>query len=261
MKLSESTKHRLFQAGYSTKGILYLLIGVFALATVVGAARSTNGPKAIIDWLGENPFGQVLTALTGAGLAAYALWRWYSAVADTEDVGHDIKGSVKRVGWAVSGTAYGLLALYAFKSFNGKGGSGGGKKDMVGMLLEQPYGQELVGVVAVIVAAVGAYQLYRAFTDKHMEGIDERDLSQEQEDAFRNTGRIGLAARFVVYGIISFFLFRAATLSDASQFRGIGEALSTLRGGDWGSALLAVTGAGMLAYGVFMLVRARYERQ
>lgn len=259
MHLPKSTQNKLFKAGYATKGVLYLLIGGFAIATVVGAAQNTNGPKAVIDWIGSNPFGQLLLALTGAGLAAYAIWRWFTALGDTKNAGHDAKGIVKRIGLAVSGTAYGLLAVYAFKRLSG-GGSEGGKKDMVGMLLEQPYGQVLVGIVAGILACVGLYQLYRGFTDKHMEGIDGRQLDEEKEDTFRYAGRIGLAARFVVYGIMAYFLFRAATLSDASQFRGIGEALSTLRGGDIGSALLAITGAGMLAYGFFMLVRAKYER-
>ncbi|WP_020567430.1 DUF1206 domain-containing protein [Neolewinella persica] len=260
MQFSNTTKNRLFKAGYVTKGLLYLLIGGFAVATVVGAARNTNGPKAIIDWLGNNPFGQAFTILVGVGLASYAVWRWYTAIGDPASAENDTKGIVKRIGWAVSGTTYGLLAVYAFKSLNGSGGNSGGKKDMVGLLLEQPYGQELVGIVAAVVVGVGAYQLYRAFTDKHMDGINKQQISQEQEDSFRTTGRIGLTARCVVYGIIAYFLFRAATLSDASQFRGIGEALGTLQGGDLGSALLAVTGVGMLAYGFFMLVRARYER-
>jgi len=262
MPLSKSTQSKLFRIGYLTKGLLYLGIGGFAVATVVGAAKSTNGPKGVIDWVSDSPFGQTALALVGIGLAAYALWRWYAAVADVEDTGSDMMGIIKRIGWAVSGTAYGLLAVYAFNCLLGSssGGSDNGKEHMIATLLKQPYGPWLVGLIALIIAGVGIYQLYKGVTDKHMEGVGVEHLHNDVEDTFRYTGRIGLAARFVVYGIIAYFLFRAATLSDADKFRGIGDAMSSLRGGDFGSALLMSLGAGMLAYGLFMLVRARYER-
>ncbi|MEL7161710.1 MAG: DUF1206 domain-containing protein [Bacteroidota bacterium] len=261
MSLSKKTQNRLFQAGYIAKGVVYLLIGGFAVATVIGAARSTNGPKAVIDWIGGNPFGQVLLFLVGSGLLAYCAWRWYKAVADTEDEGHDATGAVKRVGWAVSGTVYGVLSVYTFQLlFGNGGGSSSTKKDMIGMLLEQSWGQIAVGIIGAIVAGVGLYQIYRAVRDKHMEGVKGQHLSEDKKEIFRNAGRVGLAARAIVYGVMAYFLLRAATMDDAEQFRGIGEALSYLKNGSWGVALLSAVGAGLFAYGFFMLVRAKYER-
>lgn len=258
MGLSKSTQNKLFTAGHTVKGIVYILIGFFAIATVVGAAHTTGGPKAVIDWIGNNPLGQFLLFLTGAGLLAYCSWRWYQAIRDTENEGHDTSGTVKRIGWAVSGTTYGLLSLYAFQKLFGDGGSTGDKQDMVATLLYQPWGQTLVGIVGAIVVGVGIYQIYRAITNDHMESLADQDISESQEETFRYAGRVGLAARAVVYAVIAYFLFRAAAMSDASQFRGIGESLSYLEHGTWGTALLAVVGAGLFAYGFFMLVRARY---
>ena len=260
VRLSAKNKNRLFTAGYLTKGIVYLLLGGFAIATVIGAAQGSNGPKTIISWMGENPFGKLFVGLIGLGLLAYCCWRWYMAIADTENEGHGGSGMIKRIGWAVSGSAYGTLSLYAFQRLLKGSGEKGGKEDMIGWLLAQSWGQVAVAAIGLIVAGVGVYQLYRALKDRHMEDVRVRHLSKEKKQIIRNAGRLGLVARTVVYGIISYFLFRAATMSDASQFKGIGEALSFLEKGSSGAALLAAIGAGLVAYGCFMLVRAKYER-
>ncbi len=261
MALNQTTQNKLFTAGYVAKGIVYLIMGGFAIATVVGAARDTGGPKAVIEWIGTNPLGQLLVVLIGLGLLAYASWRWYKALADTENEGSDASGLVKRVGWAVSGTAYGVLAVFAFRQeFGGGGGSGDKKQDIIAQLLQQSWGPYVVGLIGLVMLGVGIYQIYRAVTDKHVEDVQAWGLSSDQEEAFRETGRVGLGARAVVYGIIAYFLFRAALMSDAGQFKGIGEALSSLRDATFGSALLAIVGLGLVAYGIFMFFRARYER-
>lgn len=260
MRPDKSTLQKIFTAGYTAKGIVYVLIGIFAIATVLGAARSTNGPKAVIDWIGTNAFGQTLLGLIGTGLLAYCAWRWFRAVKDPGNDANGKSGAVKRIGWFFSGTAYGVLSLYTFKKVFGNGGSGGtDKQDVIARLLEQSWGQAVVVVIGVVVAGVGAYQLFRGVTDRHMEGVKGQHLGEKEEKVYRRAGRAGLAARAVVYGIIAWFLLRAGMMDDASQFGGISDALSHLRDYPLGAILLGVVGAGLLAYGLFMFVRARYE--
>ncbi|TXF88322.1 DUF1206 domain-containing protein [Neolewinella aurantiaca] len=258
MKLSEKSLQRLFAGGHVAKGSIYFLVGTFALATVIGAARSSNGPKAIIDWVSGNPFGQLILGLLGAGLAAYALWRFYLAAFDPAEESDDNKGKVKRIGWVVSGLAYAGLAVYAFQRLISNGGSKETKKDLIAALLEQSWGHIAVIVIGVVVIGTGCYQLYRAVTDRHMEQIKEFELNEEKRMAFRDAGRVGLSARFVVYGIMGYFLIRTGLTSDTGKFRALGEALSFLEGGTVSSALLALVGTGLMAYGLFMFVKARY---
>ncbi|CAH1000643.1 hypothetical protein LEM8419_01777 [Neolewinella maritima] len=262
MALSKSTENKLFITGYTAKGIVYSLIGIFAIAGVVGGASGSNsGPKAVIKWIGTNPFGQVLLFLIGLGLLAYCSWRWYTAVQDKKNEGKDKEGIVKRIAYAVSGTAYGVLSAQAFKlAFGGGGGGGQDKQDIIAQLLSKSWGPYVVGAIALIMAGVAIFQLYRAVKDKHMDRIEGQQLSEDQREVFQRTGEVGLTARFIVYGVISFSLFKAATMDDASQFRGIGEALSFIEDQSYGAALLVIVGLGLLAYGIFMFVRARYER-
>lgn len=261
MDISNSTLNKLFTAGYTAKGVVYVLIGIFAIATVLGAAGGTNGPKAVLDWIGTNPFGQLLLFLMGTGLMAYCAWRWYRAINDPGNDADGKKGLAKRIGWACSGTAYGILSVYTFSKVFGSGGGGGSsKQDIIARILDQPWGQTVVIIIGVIIAGVGIYQLFRGVTDRHMEGVEGQSLDDDKEEAYRQAGRAGLAARAVVYGIIAYFLFRAGMMDDASQFKGISESLSYLRDASMGAALLAIVGTGLLAYGAFMFVRARYER-
>ena len=59
MALSTFTENKLFITGYTAKGVVYSLIGIFAIAGVIGGASSSNsGPKAVIQWIGTNPFGR-----------------------------------------------------------------------------------------------------------------------------------------------------------------------------------------------------------
>ncbi|NJB87040.1 membrane protein implicated in regulation of membrane protease activity [Lewinella marina] len=263
MGLSHSTQNKLFTLGYTAKGVVYSLIGIFALIGVIGSAGSGGswGPKEVINWIGSNAFGNILLFLIGLGLLAYCSWRWITALQDKENEGSDKEGIAKRLGYAVSGTAYGVLSVYAFKLALGSGGgSGQSKQDIIAQILSKSWGPWVIGLIAVIMAGVAIFQLYRALKDKHMEGIKGLQLNEKQRKTFERTGEVGLTARFVVYGIISYSLLRTALMDDPSQFKGINESLDYIGNQSYGQILLAIVGLGLLAYGLFMFIRARYER-
>ena len=59
---------------------------------------------------------------------------------------------------------------------------------------------------------------------------------------------------------MAYFLFRVAIQADASEYRDIGGALDYISQLTMGMPLLAVVGLGLLLYGIFMFVKARYPR-
>jgi hypothetical protein len=70
--------------------------------------------------------------------------------------------------------------------------------------------------------------------------------------------RFGIAARGVVFCLIGFFLIRAAQQHDAGEAGGLGKSLDLIAGlGRWP---FVVVGLGLVAYGVYELVNARYRR-
>jgi uncharacterized protein DUF1206 len=77
-------------------------------------------------------------------------------------------------------------------------------------------------------------------------------------DVVGGVSRFGIAARGVVFCLIGFFLARAAAHHDAAQAGGVRESLGLLAGfGRWPFVVVAL---GLVAYGVYQLVNARYRR-
>jgi uncharacterized protein DUF1206 len=72
-------------------------------------------------------------------------------------------------------------------------------------------------------------------------------------------GVVGLLARMVVFGLIGWFLIKAAVEYDPKEAIGLDGALQKLAHQSYGPVLLALTAAGLVAYGLFCVVEARYR--
>ena len=108
--------------------------------------------------------------------------------------------------------------------------------------------------------AYGGYQLYRAYAAKLSKWLDLSSLRATAATWAIRFGRFGLAARGVVFVLMGLFLIRAAAQSDASEARGLGGALRTLAGQEHGPWLLGAVALGLVAYGLYELIEARYRR-
>jgi hypothetical protein len=73
-------------------------------------------------------------------------------------------------------------------------------------------------------------------------------------------GRLGYVARGVVFGLTGVFLVVAGVQARPDQARGLGGVLATLAGQPFGPWLLGLVAVGLVAYGAFMLIAARYRR-
>lgn len=259
MAVDQTTLNKLFSAGYIAKGIVYLLIGGFTLATVLGfsGGGGVEGPKGIIRWVSDQPLGSVLVALLGAGLLAYAVWRVYRGVADPTDEGREPSSVAKRVGYVASGLVNGTLAVLAFRLAFGQGGGGQSQQGLVARMLAEPWGPWVVGAIGVVVVGVGAYQLRKGIKARFVRTIHWRHVSN---DTIEKIGRYGHFARAVVFAIIGYFLVLAAVKSDASEYKGTEGALEYLAANPYGLWLLGLTAAGLLLYGVYAVMKGRYGR-
>lgn len=250
--------NRLFSLGYIAKGIVYVLMGGLTLTTALGFAGGIEGPRGIIQWVVEQPLGRILVGLLGLGLASYCLWRLYRAITDPTREGSDGEGVVKRIGFAVSGLVYGSLAVLAFRLALGMGGGGGGSKEgIIARLLQQSWGQWAVGAIALIVAGVGALQVYKGVKGKFVEDFRWEGVPTAY---VRTAGKWGHIARGIVFGIIAYFLLLTAVNANSNQFRGIEGALEYLGEYSYGVVLLCLAGVGFMLYGYFAYVKGRYGR-
>lgn len=255
---------RFARVGLLAKGIVYCLVGVLAFmaAFEVGGRTEQGASKTgVFRFVLEQPYGKILLGLIVAGMLCYTIWRFIQAIRDTEEKGTDAKGIGYRIGYAFSGAVYGALAFTAAQLLLGNGGSGGGdsRRTLARELLAQPFGQWLLGAVAVGTMCMGLYQFYRAYSRKYMSNVQASRLKAEMRDTLVRAGLIGHVARGIVWLIIGYLFLRAALHSNFREAGSSSEAFQFLEEASYGSFLLGALALGLVCYGVFMFVRAKCE--
>jgi hypothetical protein len=250
------------RCGYATKGVVYVIVGVLAVMTAIGAGGATKDSSGAIETIAQQPFGRILVGLTALGLIGYVIWRFMQAIMDPEHKGSDSKGIAARIGYAVSGIAYASLAFLAARiALNGGGGGGGdsSKQALTAKLMSQPFGIWLVGIVGVIVIGVGVFHFYQAYKAKFMEDYKAGEMSATERRWAKRIGRFGLSARGVTFAMIGSFFIIAAVQADPSEAKGLAGALDTLARQPYGPWLLGIVSLGLVAYGVYCFSQARYR--
>ena len=125
--------------------------------------------------------------------------------------------------------------------------------------MAQPTGRWIIGAVGAGIVLFGLYELYRAYSADLRARLDLTSLWGDARKNVIRFGRFGLAARGVVFGIIGWFLVKAALEYDSSKARGFANALQTLESQAYGRYLLGAVAFGLIAYGLFELAEARYR--
>ena len=253
----------LARAGYAAKGVVYALVGGLALYAAFTSGGQVSGSRGALRWLIGQPFGQALLAVVGIGLAGYALWCFVRAIVDPEDEGTDLKGWASRAFQFGKGVVHASLVLAVVGMLRGTAGGDGGSDGIdkwTARLMSFPLGIWLVGAAGLFVIGYGARQLYKAWTT---DLDDQLSFGRMGPTAARWTirfSRFGMAARGVVFGVVGTFLVVAAMRSNPAEAKGMGGALQALQQQPYGPVLLGVVAVGLISYGMYELIRARYRR-
>lgn len=253
----------LARAGYASRGMVYVIVGVLTTAAAVGTkgGHATGAKGALIE-LYWQPFGQALLGALALGLCSFAVWCAFQAIADPDGYGRSLKGILFRSGILLTGLTYLGLAAYAVSvAFTGTGGESTSDdpaaRDWTAWLMAQPFGPWLVvgiGVGFIGAAAASVYEAWR--TDFQA----EMTMSSTMCRWAAPVCRFGLCASGLVWLVIGVFLIVAAHRYDPSQARGVVGALTALREQPYGQLVFATVAIGLLAFGVFGLVEARFRR-
>ena len=247
----------LARLGFAAKGAVYILVGFLAAMAVFTDGGTTTGSTGALATLADETWGRLLLGLIAIGLAGYVVWRAVSAILNPEN-----EGAGKRAFYAITAVVYTGLAIEAARMALGGGGGGdasgdGGASHWSAELMSQPFGQLLLGVAGLGIALYGLHQLVDAWRVDLDDRLDLTAMSSAARTWTVRFGRFGLAARGLVFTIIGAYVGIAAWQSDPSEARGLGGALDKLRETPW---LLGIVALGLIAYGIYQLVRARYRR-
>ena len=249
----------LARAGLVARGAIYAIIGVLAIKLAFGDGGKTTNQQGALETIAGQPFGKVLLILMAVGLAGYATWRLVrAAIGHGQEASDDTK---ERIDGLASGIAYVMLFVTAVSILLGSGGGGSGGPDKAtGGVLDWPGGQILVGIAGLIIIGVGLEQGYKGITKKFLEKSKTEQMSERVERAFTALGVVGHLARMVVFGLIGYFLVRAAIDYDPDKAIGLDGALSKLVQASYGPILLGIVAAALIAFAAYSVADARYRR-
>jgi hypothetical protein len=255
---------RLARCGYATRGVIYLLIGVLAGKAAIGAGGETTDNTGALVALYQQPFGRFLTGIIAIGLFAYALWLFVAAALDPEGKGTEARGIGSRIVFAAIGCSYTGLGVVAVRLVlhRGTGGhsSDASAQDWTARLLASPLGAAAVVFIGLLALGAAGFFYYQAATARFRDELNMTEARTTERQWVVPLGRVGYAALGVVNTIIGLFLVIAAVRHNAGEAKGLGGALNALTQRPDGALLLGVVAIGLIAYGVYSFVEARYRR-
>lgn len=239
------------RTGFAVSGVLHLLIALLALRVAWGAGSRDADQSGALHTVASHPGGRIALWIAVIGFLGLALWQ-VTRVATT-------RSRDQRRQWLDRGksaaTAVVYLALALTSARFATGGSTSSRartQDFTAAVMHHPGGRVLVGVIGVVVVAVGCYHGFK--------GVSRRFLDELTEDpgaAVTWAGIAGYTAKGVALALVGGLFVIAAVRHRAKDASGLDGALHTLRQQPFGSVLLTAVAVGLAAYGVYCFVRAR----
>lgn len=256
----KNKKEKIARFGIGTKGAVYCLVGVATMAAFNVGGKKT-GVIGSLEYLSSQPFGQILLGAISLGLLGFVFWLFYVAFKDPENNRKGVKKVIKRVGYFVSALFHAFVAYTAMKLAIGSpgSGSGGSKESMIQELISQPFGRILIGFVAVVILGKGLYDIYLAYSGKFRKKIKNARLDYGTRRYIMETGKVGYTARGIIIAIIAYLTLKVALTANPEQSGGTGDAFAFLQN-EMGSVVFAIIAIGLIAYGVFMFIIAKYSQ-
>jgi hypothetical protein len=116
-----------------------------------------------------------------------------------------------------------------------------------------------VGIAGIAIVGAGLWNLYRGIARTFEDRWRVGSTRATERTWGGRAGVAGHVARCVVFGLIGVFAVKAAIAYDPQNAVGLDGALQTLAHASYGPYLLGVTAFGLVCYGVYCLVDARYR--
>ncbi|GLW94917.1 DUF1206 domain-containing protein [Actinokineospora globicatena] len=243
-------------------GGVHLIIAWLAIQVVVGQTGEQTDSKGAIAEIAETTLGPVLLWALTLGLFLFALWQVTEGLAGYTYVSQPRKRLAKRLGAgarAITAAGIGIAAL-DFAMGAGSTDSTGKQQALTAKVLAMPFGQVMVGLVALGILAIAAVIFHKGVKRSFERDLDMSELPAGTRDLVHHVGRAGWIGKGLAYGVIAVLVGLAAIHADPARSGGMDKALHTVAAQPYGVILLAVIALGLAAFGVYCFAAAKAHR-
>ncbi len=243
------------RAGFAVSGLLHLLIGVIALQLAVGGGSGEADVSGAVASLASQPVGPVLLWACFAACAVLALWQLGNAVLGYRNQSDN--KLTKRLSAAGQAVVFAGLAatIVSFVMGNGQS-SRESSTDGTAALMKAPFGVFLLVAVGAAIAITGVVFAVRGFRKTFTKDL-QLSSGQTVRKVQRGVGVVGYIAKGIALFLVGLLVVIAAVRAQPEQSTGLDGSLKALKEQPYGPYLLAAVAVGLIAYGVFLMVKAR----
>ncbi len=245
------------RGGYAVSGLLHVLIGVIALQLAFGSVGEADVSGAVAS-LASQPAGPFLLWACFAACAALAVWQLSNAIFGyRRDPDGKITKRLSAVGQAI---VFAALASTLISFVVGKGqNSRESSSDVTVTLMKAPFGMFLLIAVGAGIAITGIVFAVRGFRQTF-----KKDISLSSASSVRKfqlgVGVVGYVAKGIALFLVGLLVVIATVRAQPEQSTGLDGSLKALKEQPYGPYLLAAVALGLIAYGLFLMVKAKTLR-
>ena len=110
------------------------------------------------------------------------------------------------------------------------------------------------------VIAVGVHQAWKGVQQEFLGTLRTSEMSSGMRSAVEKLGIAAYLTKGAILALVGYFFLQSAITYDPDEAKGLDAALQEIAGETWGQVVLTLVAIGLLAYGVFAFVEARYRR-
>jgi len=246
----------LARIGFVASALIHVFIGLLAIRVALNQGAETDQSGAI-GQIAQLPGGATLLWIAVVGLFALALWLVIQAILG---IGYASKKRWVRSLVAVAkAVAYFVLGVTALTfAQGGSTNASSSTQQLTSGILTLPGGQMLLGLVGLIIVAVGVYLIRKGVRHGFVNDI-VLPVGPSQRPVLV-LGTVGYIAKGIAIAVVGVLFVVAAVVVNPAQASGLDGALKALAALPFGAAMLIAVGLGLIAFGVYTFARARLAR-
>ncbi len=240
---------------------MYIVIGWIALQIAFGKTRQPADRAGALHELSRTPFGAAGLWLLVVGFFGMALWRLAEALYGSPGAGG--RKARSRLSALARAAVYAVIAYGVLEYAIGAGGQQSGNQqsvDLTAALLRHPGGRAVVVAIGLALAGGGLYIAFQAWRERFLAELDLARTRAPTRRIVKWLGRFGGIARGLVFITVGVFLVVAAVRAQPAQAKGIDSALRALAMTPLGPWLLVLVSIGLVMFGAFSCLEARWRR-